>query len=210
MKKTILGLAFLTIASFSFSAVAQNQADNQSKSNTECVSKDKCNKQGKKCKKGDKEGGFKGEFKGQKPPKANPFEGLNLTTEQQGKIEALNNARKTSRKEIKEKAREARENRDTTFNPRKATQELRSKYVKDLGEILTTDQMTVFLTNYYVNHGGNGKEMMGNQPGGPRFDKGHRPGNGPEDGKGPCDGRGPCDGKEYKGESNTNSDTASL
>lgn len=159
MKKTILGLAFLTLASFSFTAAAQNKTDRQCKSGTECVSKDKCKKEGKKdCKRGD----FK---KGRKQAKVNPFEGLNLTTEQQGRIEALNSALKVSRKELKQQAKTARENRDTTFNPRKANKELRSKYVNDLGEILTTDQMTVFLKNYYINHGGNDKAKMAKRPG---------------------------------------------
>lgn len=169
MKKTILGLAFLTIASFSFTAAAQNQTDKQSKSNTECVSKDKCKKEGKKC-----------NAKDQKRAKINPFEGLNLTTEQQGRIEALNSALKVSKQELKTQAKTARENRDTAYNARNAAKQLRSKYINDLGEILTTDQMTVFLKNYYVNHAGHqGKKVMGNRPGdGRKFDKGHRPGDG--------------------------------
>ena len=81
-----------------------------------------------------------------------------LTTEQQGKIEALNNAAKLSRQQIKEQAKNAREKKDTTYNPRAAHKELRGKYINDLGEILTSEQMVVYLKNFYVNnashHGG--------------------------------------------------------
>lgn len=141
MKTTILGLAFLTIASFSFSASAQQktQSNENCKSRTECVAKDKkCCKDGKK-------------FRAHK--KADLFEGITLTSEQQGRIEALNNASKVSREEIKAKAKTAREQKDTTYNPRNARKELRSKYINDLGEILTSDQMVVYLKNFYVNSG---------------------------------------------------------
>lgn len=207
MKKTILGLAFLTIASFSFSAVAQNQTDKQAKSNTECVAKDKCKKD---CKKGDRKGGKKGDFKkDQKRTKANPFEGITLTTEQQGRIEALNSAMKVSRQELRTQAKTARENRDTTFNPRAAQKQLRSKYINDLGEILTSDQMTVFLKNYYVNHGGNnGKKAIGNRQGkGQKFDKGNRPGKGDFKGNGNFKGKGQRMEKQGK---RANADSASA
>lgn len=157
MKKTILGLAFLTIASVSFGAMAQDRKGKSECTNTECVSKDK------KCAKGDKVKKDRKDRKDRDGKKAAArefalFEGVNLTTEQQGKIEALNNAVKISRKELKDQAKAARNNGDTTFNVRKAKKDLRSKYVTDLGEILTPDQMTVYLVNYYVNNGGHQKD----------------------------------------------------
>lgn len=176
MKKAILGLAFLTIASFSFSAAAQTQTDKQCKSKTECVSKDKkCCKDGKNAK-GDRR------IRGQKRVKPNLFEGIELTTEQKGRIEALDNASKVSRQELKAKAKTARENKDTTYDVRKANRELRSKYVNDLGEILTSDQMIVFLKNYYVNspsHHGGKKAIAMKHGKGHKFDKGQRQGKGP-------------------------------
>ncbi|MDE6072466.1 MAG: hypothetical protein K2G53_07935, partial [Muribaculaceae bacterium] len=109
MKKTILGLAFLAIASVSFGAMAQDKKDkSECKDKTECVAKDK------KCCKGEK--GDKackaGKVKDGKKAAARQmalFEGVNLTTEQKGKLEALNSAVKVSRKEIKDKAKAARE-----------------------------------------------------------------------------------------------------
>lgn len=155
MKKTILGLAFLAIASVSFGAMAQDKKDkSECKDKTECVAKDK------KCCKGEKGDKARkaGKVKDGKKAAARQmalFEGVNLTTEQKGKLEALNSAVKVSRKEIKDKAKAARESGDTTFNVRQAQKDLRKKYVEDLGEILGSDQMVVYLTNYYVNTGGN-------------------------------------------------------
>lgn len=153
MKKTILGLAFLTIASVSFGAAAQS-----AKNNAECANKTEC--VAKKCAKGEKGGKMKGDRKGFDAQKkaareAALFEGINLTTEQKGRIQALNDAAKVSRKELKEAAKTARQNGDTTFNMRAQNKALRSKYIKDLGEILTSDQMVTYLENYYV--------MTGNQ-----------------------------------------------
>ncbi len=146
MKKAILGLAFLTIASFSFSAVAQNKSDKTCKSETECVAKNK------KCCKGEnkKECGKKCVHKCKK---ADLFEGITLTSEQKKRIEALDNSMKTYRQELKAQVKTARENKDTSFNLRNSGKKLRSKYINDLGEILTSDQMVVYLKNFYINSG---------------------------------------------------------
>lgn len=180
MKTTILGLAFLTIASFSFSASAQQktQSNENCKSKTECVAKDK------KCCKGDKNGKDSKKFRAQK--KADLFEGITLTSEQQGRLEALNNASKVSREEIKAKAKTAREQKDTTYNPRNARKELRSKYINDLGEILTSDQMVVYLKNFYVNSGSHhgGKKAVAMKQG-----KGNKDGRFNKDGKGNRQGK---------------------
>lgn len=191
MKKAILGLAFLTIASVSFSAAAQQQkAVKGEKAKTECVAKEcckdsqKCDKvKGNKAKAGKKANKFKdGKMaRGQKGAKRDLFEGITLTTEQQGRIEALNNAVKVSRQEIKAQAKAAKESQDTTFNMREANKQLRGKYVNDLGEILTSDQMVVFLKNYYVNtpqHKGGKKAMAmkgGKDGKGFKGQKGQRP-----------------------------------
>lgn len=151
MKRTILGLAFLTIASLSFGAAAQSSKDKSDcKSKTECVAK--------KCTKGEKGAKAKGEGKAKKAEmkaarQAALFEGVNLTAEQKGRIEALDGAVKISRQELKEQAKTARQNGDTAFNMRAKSKELRGKYIKDLGEILTPDQMITYLENFYVNTG---------------------------------------------------------
>lgn len=167
MKKSILGLAFLTMAAFAIPAVAQKNDKKAEccKEKTECAAKKEC-KDPKACKPG-------------KCEKMNPFADLNLTSEQQGRIEALNNAMKVSRKELKEAAKTAKEKKDTTFNPRAAKKQLRTKYVQDLSEILTPEQYTKFLQNYYINNGGNHGKMAkkAGKPG--KFDK-----RGPKDFKG--------------------------
>ncbi len=167
MKKTLLGLAFIAVASLSFPVTAQNKMDNACKS-TECIAKNKkCCKDGKKnCL--------------NKCAKANLFEGIQLTTEQKGRIEALDNAVKVSRQEIRTQAKNARDKKDTTYNPRNAQKELRNKYINDLGEILSSDQMIVYLKNFYVNnpshHGG--KKALAMKKG-----KRHHDGKGNQDGK---------------------------
>lgn len=205
MKTTILGLAFLTIASFSINASAQQktQSTENCKFKTECVAKNKkCQKDCKECKdcknvknckdcknvKNCKDCKNVKNCKDSKnckkgkvcKKKADFFEGITLTTEQKSRIDALNNASKVSRQELNAKAKKARENKDTTFNPRNAHKELRSKYINDLGEILTSDQMVVYLKNFYVNSGShhNGKKAVAMKQG-----KGHKGGNFHKDGK---------------------------
>lgn len=181
MKTKILGLAFLTIALFSVSASAQQkiQSTENCKFKTECAAQNKkCLKDCKNCK-DCKDCKDCKKVKCQK--KVDLFEGITLTTEQKSRIEALNNASKVSRQEIKAQAKKARENKDTTFNPRNVRKELRSKYINDLGEILTSDQMVVYLKNFYVNSGSHhgGKKAVAMRQG-----KGHKGGNFHKDGKG--------------------------
>lgn len=151
MKKAILGLAFLTIASFSIPAIASNN-DNakDSKAKTECTSKKQCGqKSDKQCKaKCDKQ------CKQSKRMRPDPFAALNLTPDQKGRVEALNNGMKVSQNELKAAAKKARENKDTAFNLRAQRRDLRSQYIKDLGQILTTEQYVQYLQDYYVNHSG--------------------------------------------------------
>ncbi len=158
MKKAILGLAFLSIAAVSVSASAQKKCDKPCAANTECVANKQecCKVKNKECR------------------KANLFEGIQLTTEQKSKIEALDNAVKVSRQELKAKAKTAKDKKDSSYNPRQARKELRGKYINDLGEILTSDQMTVYLKNFYVNsgshHGGKKAFAMKHGKGG-KFNK---------------------------------------
>ncbi len=177
MKTKILGLTFLTIALFSVSASAQQkiQSTENCKFNTECAAQNKkCLKDCKNCK------DCKDCKKVKCQRKVDLFEGITLTTEQKSRIDALNNASKVSRQEIKAKAKKARENKDTTFNPRNVRKELRSKYINDLGEILTSDQMVVYLKNFYVN---NGSHHGGKKAFAAKHGKGHKNGKGNRQGK---------------------------
>ncbi len=155
MKKAILGLAFLTIVSVSFSAGAQQASATCAK--TECKIKKECNKicNNKDCK----------NCKDCKDCKACckkgaqevcVFDGLNLTDTQKGQIEALNKAVKVSRQELAAKAKESKE---VKTDMRKQNKAIREQYIKDLGNILNSDQYVKFLQNYYVNTPDHHKRM---------------------------------------------------
>lgn len=154
MKKAILGLAFLTIASVSFSASAQQKTSAQC-ANTECASQQDC-KGIKNCP------AKKGCCLQQKNNRmcinaqACALEGLNLTDKQKGQIQALNQAAKTSRQELANKVKSNNVAKNELKSQRKA---IREQYVKDLGNILTPDQYVKFLQNYYVNNSGHQKRM---------------------------------------------------
>lgn len=152
MKKAILGLAFLTIASVSFSASAQQKTSAQC-ANTECASQKNCNDI--KCPTNGRCGKQK---TGRTCPNAGvcALEGLNLTDTQKGQIEALNQATKTSRQELANKVKSNNVAKNELKSQRKA---IREQYVKDLGNILTPDQYVKFLQNYYVNNSGHQKRM---------------------------------------------------
>ncbi len=154
MKKFILGLAFLSIATVSFNASAQNCNNNKNCGNNCVVEKcdNKCDNK-KDC----------STFNC-------GFSNLNLTDQQKGKIEALQKALNSSRDELKAKAKKARENKDTTFNGRKAMLEMRTKYINDLSEILTPAQYVEYLKNYYVkNPGTKGQIGKDGRPAGKDF-----------------------------------------
>lgn len=76
---------------------------------------------------------------------------LNLNDSQLARVKVLNEARKTSARELREQARVARQNGDTTFVfDGSQVEMLQSKYLKDLREVLTADQYVQFLENNYV------------------------------------------------------------
>ncbi len=143
------------MAAFAGTASAQKNCE------TACPDKEGCKKEqcDKKCSDKDckKEDCKKIECKGKEGKrcdkreckKACPFEGLNLTEEQQVKIQDLDKAMKASKEEMKAQAKENKG--ENKVNPREAMKELRTKYLADLKNILTADQYTQFLQNFYVN-----------------------------------------------------------
>lgn len=149
MKKFILGLAFLSIATASFTASAQKnqRANNCASVNCEQTVCKSCD-----C----------------------AFSNLNLTDTQKTRIADLKKGLEESKKELRAKAKQARENKDTTFNGRQAMRDLRSKYVTDLGTILDSSQYVEFLKNYYVNnpsHKDKNKHFRGGSKDGKHFGK---------------------------------------
>lgn len=87
------------------------------------------------------------------PPRANPFEGIELTEQQQSAIQTMDrqNAEKCMQN-LKEEAREARE----------AQLQARRDYLAQLKNILTTEQYVTFLENNYVNTPSFGRQPRNN------------------------------------------------
>lgn len=164
MKKLVLSLAILVGSSFTILASNDNKTncENNSKACTECVNKD-----GKSCK---KERGIKN---------IRAFEGLNLTTEQQTKLEALQNnfakERKASKqaKEANKKDKDSKKN--LTYEQKKQMKEekrakrleAKKQYLAGIKSILTPEQYNKFLENNYLSKGegksskGKGYKMQG-------------------------------------------------
>lgn len=150
MKKTLMGLAVLAMSLAPSMAFAQSATSTATESQKKeiCQNNQKCADK-KECKKGDFKG--KGKCRPDKCREASIFETLNLTTEQQGQIKALNDARKVSCQEAMQKERENIAKGDTVKRDRKVRQEISRKYLSDLQTILTADQYVQFLEQNYVN-----------------------------------------------------------
>lgn len=136
MKKKILGLALAIFAVGTLSSFAANT--NDKKCDKQDCPKQQCDKKAGECKKGDR----------QMP---NPFEGLNLTADQQAKLKELKGACCNNSK--------GKDNKDNRVDPRQAKRDFLAK-VKG---ILTPEQYVTFLENNFAN-------------GRPHFDKAHRHG----------------------------------
>lgn len=168
MKKTILGLAFLTIFGTSFTAFAQQ--DKSKCTNTECVKKDCKGKKGDKAKKGDKK------LKDGARKQVDLFEGITLTEAQKTKIQDLNTAAKVSRQENMKAAKESKESKADFMKAKKANRE---KYLKDMSQILTADQYVQYLQNYYLSTPRQHKPMAHKGRMGHMGHKGHKDLKGP-------------------------------
>lgn len=153
MKKKLILLSFLSLFGLTtLTANAQNP-QTQVKQQQTCCNKEKCTGEVKKAK------------KMQKGPKVNPFEGLNLTSEQQSKIDKLKADRKDKRDKDKKAQADARKKEREQFN-------------KDLASILTPEQMAQYKANcekiaaQKKNKGD--RKGHGNRPGGPKGPKAPR------------------------------------
>lgn len=130
-----------------------------------------------------------------KAPKFNPFDGLNLTEQQQTAINNLQNERrqacaaaakaKKEQKADKQKAKADKQKGDKQKEDPKQKAEQRKasrqEYLAKVKSILTPEQYTKYLENVYVNaapaHGNKDAKKGGDRPGqrGPRGDRGQRP-----------------------------------
>ncbi len=133
MKKTIIGISLLVSGLFAGQAVAQNPVavGTTCKQKTEqCLQAD-CQLPAGQC---------------AVPQAGCPFDGLNLTAEQQAKLKEItpcgNRDSKKADKEAREQARKER---------REAAQNSRREYLNKVKSILTPEQYTQFLENSYLN-----------------------------------------------------------
>ncbi|MDE7413753.1 MAG: Spy/CpxP family protein refolding chaperone [Muribaculaceae bacterium] len=121
----------------------KSKCDKRDCDKSKCDKKGKCDK-GFECKMPARDG--KGNFgKG-----ACPFEGLNLTDAQIEQVKDLDNALKASRKEMMDAAK-ASGTKLSLDERRQNDISLRTKYLSDLKNILSPEQYTEFLQNFYVN-----------------------------------------------------------
>lgn len=147
MKKTIFGIAILAASIIGSTASAAQVAQD----NSSCPKQEQCQKS-KDCKKGKKDGkrghGEKAQGKhghGKKGQGFNPFEGIELTADQQSRIDALraeqkakHEAQRAERKEEKAAAKqEARAQREAQMN----------EFDAQVQTILTADQFQVYTAN---------------------------------------------------------------
>lgn len=165
MKKIFVSMAFAAMMFAPLSVMAQtNNTANTATEKTCCkVDGNKKQKDGKKAK-------GEGRAEGEKKEKRNPFEGLNLTADQQTKIQQLNDKRKAEREKMMAERKAAKENgqaqKENAQKP--SREEMAAKrqadkkaYLTEIQTILTPDQYVVFLENFYTNNGKQGGKQMG-------------------------------------------------
>lgn len=144
MKKKVIGFIVAIAAITSGSVFAQNKTDqNNGKPQTEC-----CNtaKEGKK---------GKGEKKG---PKFNAFEGIQLTADQQQKLQVLRQGLGPVKLTKEQKENLKKENKNLTDEQKKQKKTERKaqksaakkNYLNGVKGILTPDQYVMFLENVYL------------------------------------------------------------
>ena len=121
MKKSIFALAILAASTFGFQAFAQNSAPAPGAQSTEQTAKTR------------------------KAPKADLFEGITLSVEQQTKLDAL---REQNRKERAERKAERTAKADGAKKGQQGVRsEARKRQMAAIKEILTPEQYTKYLEN---------------------------------------------------------------
>lgn len=95
------------------------------------------------------------------PQKCNPFEGLNLTEQQQASIKGLQKQRAEQAKNEKEKARKDKAQHDSTA--RENRRQSRMAYLQQLKDILTPEQYVSFLENSYASNSCRDKARKGHK-----------------------------------------------
>ena len=183
MKKVIVSMMLAGALLVGNSAFAQTQTDGNTgatqKAQKECCQNGKdgvCKGEKKDGKKGDKFGKQKGNR-----PVFNPFDGVQLTDDQQQRLQVLQQGLGPVQLS-KEQQERIPENKNLTDEQKKQlkaerqAQKLESKknYLNGVKEILTPDQYVIFLENVYLYSPDNQGRNMGMTQG-KKFNKGDRP-----------------------------------
>ena len=141
---------------FGGTAYAQTQNDGTTGAS---VQKENVEKGKKGDKKGNKKGNKKGEkgMKGNKTPKFNPFDGVQLTDDQQQRLQVLQQGlgpvqlTKEQMEKIPQNPNLTPEQKKQLKQERKAKKlESKKKYLNGVKEILTPEQYVIFLENVYL------------------------------------------------------------
>lgn len=168
MKKKILGVAILLFGLTAMGVSAQQTTSTAD--NTVAKERVECKKDGKKAKKDKGEHRKKDGERARKASEFNPFEGIELTADQQTKLNELRESMKTERKaemenrkaekvEMKKAVKEGKETvtRDSARTKadlkarKEAMTQKKADYLAKVKEILTPDQYVKFLENNYMN-----------------------------------------------------------
>lgn len=140
------------------SAFAQTTTDGTTGATTQVEKGKKGESCDANCKKGDKKKGPKGDKKKNGPrAKFNPFDGIQLTADQQQKLEVLQRGlgpvelSKTQQEKIPVNPNLTKEQKKQLKQERKAKKlEAKKKYLAGVKETLTPDQYVIFLENFYL------------------------------------------------------------
>lgn len=143
MKKKIITLAIASMFTLGISAFAQSPQNDNNCQNTE-----NCLRDGRKCtKKDDKKCNRKDDRQCKEKKCVNPFEGLNLTEQQQAAIANIPSPRKVMKAARDQKS-------DATKSPemrQAVARDIRVNYLNQVKAVLTPEQYVQFLENNFVN-----------------------------------------------------------
>ena len=132
MKRTILSIAFVAVATLMLTAVANNNSANEN------LSQDKCKKE--RCDKNNIKRG-----KHHKVHMFNPFEGITLSDSQKEQLKAKAVERKANREKM------MKNHSDENKKMRKQWSDMRKQHLEDLKIVLTPEQYVQYLENLALN-----------------------------------------------------------
>ncbi|MCH5234193.1 MAG: hypothetical protein J1E16_02795 [Muribaculaceae bacterium] len=148
MKKVFVSMMLAGALLLGGTANAQNKADGATGASVQKENVEKGNK-------GDKKGG-KG-MRGDRGPRVNPFDGVQLTNDQQQRLQVLQQGlgpvelNKEQMEKIPENPNLTAEQKKQLAEERKAKKlEAKKNYLNGVKEILTPDQYVIFLENVYL------------------------------------------------------------